>query len=513
MSSGPRLFPLFLVALFLGAVAALLGNLVGWRTYPPRLLLLGSIVFLIIFFYCGRRELLFLLVRVRHVAEPGPATTWLLAAGVLLVGSLVLEQAPVRLDATGRRLNSLSEASRTVLAAGDRPLEFIGVYRETNPQRDRAEGLMDVYRTATRRVSVEMLDPDRRPDRARDLGLRRSGLILVRSGDITEEVSDLTERSLSQAIVRAENPRRVRIAFTVGHGERRIADGGPGGLSKLGTALRDTGYEPTEIGLLDEEIPNDAAAVAVIGPRRRLLPIEIEKLGNHLDTGGRMLLCLEPGTDVGLDKMLRARGILLDSLEVVDDGPATRGLGFGPRVLVVADYRSHPVVAPGIGYTIFPGARPVRLREKALWGITAGPLFVTGPDAYLAPARAEGDPPSPGKRGRHPLAAFQEWEVPGTGTALPGEVAPEKPYGRLIVVGDSDWLTGSFLDLFGNGELASRSFHWLSRREFLLRIAPLDRRGSPLRLSQTGIGTLLIVHGFLVLSLFGVGVWVWNRRR
>jgi hypothetical protein len=104
--------------------------------------------------------------------------------------------------------------------------------------------------------------------------------------------------------------------------------------------------------------------------------------------------------------------------------------------------------------------------------------------------------------------------VPGSGTALPGEAAPEKPFGRLIVMGDSDWLTGSFLDLYGNRELATRSIHWLARREFLLRIAPLDRRGTPLRIGLAGMRTLFYVLQVAIpLLLLGAGLWVWNRRR
>jgi hypothetical protein len=374
---------------------------------------------------------------------------------------------------------------------------------------------MEIYRAASRRVKVEMLDPDRRPDRARALGVRRSGLILIKSGELTEEVVDFKEpeRALSQAIARVENPRRVQISFTTGHGERELTGGGNDGLGKLAAALQATGYRPTEIRLIDHEIPSDVGALAVIGPRHRFLPVEIEKLGAYLEKGGRMIVCLEPGIAAGLSEIFQWRGIVLDSLEVVDDSPATRGLGYGPRVVVVADYKSHPVVAPGIGYTVFPGARAVRLRNEALWGVNAGALFVTGPDAYLAPPEESETPPDPGERSRHPLAVVQEWEVPGTGQALPGEAAPEKPFGRLIVVGDSDWLAGNFLDLYGNRELATRAFHWLSRREFLLQIAPLDRRGTPLRIGRTGLGTLLLLQGVFVLTLLGIGFWVWNRRR
>ncbi len=120
MSGGSRLLPLFLVALFLTALAGALGSLAGPRAYLPRLLLLGAVLCFLAFLYRGRKEILFLLVRARRVAEPGPATTWLLAAIVLFVGSVVLERVPVRVDATRRSLNSLSlcQPARSRIRAG-----------------------------------------------------------------------------------------------------------------------------------------------------------------------------------------------------------------------------------------------------------------------------------------------------------------------------------------------------------------------------------------------------------
>ncbi|MBD3162121.1 MAG: hypothetical protein GF346_07415, partial [Candidatus Eisenbacteria bacterium] len=513
VNGGGRLLPLLLVALFLGALAGALASLAGPDAYLPRLLGLGAIVSFAAFLYRARREIGFLFVRARRVSEPGPAITWLLAAAVFGVGALVLARAPVRMDWTERGLNRLSEASRAVLEANDAPIELIGVFREDDPRRARAFDVLETYRKSAGRIRVEMVDPDRRPDRARQLGLNRSAVVLVRSGGVVEEALELTEASISQAILRAENPRRLRIAFVTGHGERRLSASGRGGLAPLAASLREVGYEPAEVSLLEAPIGEETAVLALIGPRRELLPAEITRLREHLDGGGRLLLCLEPGADAGLGELLRGSGVILDSLEVFDESPATRGLGFGPRVVVASDYADHPILRGGMGYTVFPGVRRIGLAEEMIWGVNAEPLIRTGPRARLVGLEEEPGETAAEARVRS-IAVVQEWEVTGTGEARPGEPVPEKPFARLVVVGDSDWLSGGGIELFSNRDLATRSFHWLARREFLLRVPPLDRSGTPIRIGLGGLRTLsYLLGGAVPLVLLGVGIWLWARRR
>ena len=127
MNGGGRLLPLFLVGMFLTALAGALGSLAGSNAYLPRLLFLGAVLCFVAFLYRGRKEILFLFVRARRVAEPGPATTWILAAAVLFAGSAVFERLSVRLDVTRRNLNSLSAASQQVLSVGEGSIDLIGV--------------------------------------------------------------------------------------------------------------------------------------------------------------------------------------------------------------------------------------------------------------------------------------------------------------------------------------------------------------------------------------------------
>lgn len=509
---GGRVLPLLLLALFLFALSAALGTLTGPRAYPPRVLALGALVSFIVFLVRARREILFLFVKARSVAEPGPATTWLLAAAVLLAGAALLERTTVRADATARGMNKLTRASREVIASRKGEIEIVGVFREGSTQRARGADLLDIYRAASPRVRTRMLDPDRSPEEARALGVTRTSVLIVRSGQGQETVDELTETAVTEAILRADNPRSL-LGFTTGHGEPALDDGGPAGLGRFAAALEKNAYDRVAVRLFDADLPADLAALLVVSPRRDFLPGEIAKLHDYLERGGRVLICLEPGIDAGLDQMLGTRGIRLDSLSVYDESPATRDLGLGPRMVVVTDYGKHPIAEGGLGYAVFPFPRAIGLTDDPRWGIDAKIVARTGPGAQRLASGAQ-QPPTGGRGSAVPLAVAQEWEAPGIAPSSAGGPVSEKPYGRLLVVGDGDWLSGQFLDLFSNRDLALRSVHWLARREYLLSIPPMDVAGTPLRIGMGGMRALLyVLQGIVPLGLLGVGLRIWSRRR
>jgi hypothetical protein len=518
-SGGARLLPLFLAALFLAAMAGALMNITGPHAYLPRLLFLGSLFALILFVVRGRREIVFVFLKARRVSEPGPAVTWILLGAVLLASSLLLSRVPVRIDATSRKLNRLSEASRAILASVDRPIEMIGVYRETSPQRDRAIDVLEVYKNESRKIKTRLLDPDRRPDEARELGLTRSGIVLIRSGNVREEAEDLSEESLTQAILRTQYPGRTRIGFTTGHEERVIGNTSPGGLGKFAGALRQSGYDPSSLSILEADVPADVAALAIVGPRRAFFPGEITRIEKYLDGGGRLLICLDPGADAGLGEFLRRQGVVLDSLEVMDEGAGTQSLGMGPRTIVVQDYARHPIIPGVLGRTVFSGARAVIPTKEPIWGVDEKVLLWTGRQARLAPyVRTAGSPAAaegvPGKSQAIPIGLAEEWETTGSGVPAPGQAAAEKPYARLVLMGDSDWLLGQFFDLYSNHEFAMRTIGWLAHREFLLKIPPMETAGTPLKIGLGGLKTLFyVLQVGIPLGLLGVGLWIWTRRR
>jgi ABC-type uncharacterized transport system involved in gliding motility auxiliary subunit len=94
-----------------------------------------------------------------------------------------------------------------------------------------------------------------------------------------------------------------------------------------------------------------------------------------------------------------------------------------------------------------------------------------------------------------------------------GDANPTK-HQRVMVIGDGDFLSNSYLGNSGNLDLGLRLFNWLSGDDRLVNIPARTAPDATLDLSRTA--TLLVGLGFLValpLALLATGAAIWLKRR
>jgi hypothetical protein len=99
---------------------------------------------------------------------------------------------------------------------------------------------------------------------------------------------------------------------------------------------------------------------------------------------------------------------------------------------------------------------------------------------------------------------------------LAADPTSKQPGGRLILVGDSDWLAPEALESqeVVNSYLAASWTGWLTQREALIEIPPKKIKGGSIVFSQEQLGDLLIrVCVLLPLAALFFGVVVWLNRR
>ena len=164
------------------------------------------------------------------------------------------------------------------------------------------------------------------------------------------------------------------------------------------------------------------------------------------------------------------------SLSVTGTAPALRG-GASPseRVTVLLRTSDKAFGATDISRIAQPGTEPAK-----------GPTDVAGPLDLALAVNLGADP--------------------GT----------KKPGGRLIVIGDGDWLSARSLDMqeIQNSYLASSWTGWLTQRDALIEIPPKKMKGGSIVFSQEQLGDLLIRVGVLLpLAALFFGVVVWLNRR
>jgi len=516
--TGPgRTLPLFLGGLLLLAVGAAWTSIEA-GAYLPRFILLSGFLLLAWSLVRHAAELRLLLVQARSFSEPGPTTTMLLLALVLVLAALLGGRLLVPLDLTAERLNSLSRASRTALAALPGTVRLEGFFANPSPEWDRAERFFALYEQTSRRVETELIDPERDPARARAAGAERSRVIVASSGESRAEVYELSEEAITQGILRVLEGRPRWVAFLQGHGEPPLASGGDEGLSAWAEALRGANVEPRELVLLESAgVPDEVEALVIVRPRHALYPHEVALIGRFIEHGGRLGIWIEPGDSTGLEPYLERIYLRVLDGTIRDEGRVSAGLGLGPWVTALVGDPRHPLTA-GLGtFGVAPQARPLEVVSPHPADLTVVPVMKTTGAVEIF-ARPDEPGARPSLRGvatvvavaQWPVAVGADWRAGADARGLP----PLEPEARVLVSGDASMVTNRFLGMGSNLDLAVGGIHWLTEQQRFLDIARERSRPAEMRVGPRGLKTLLYLVEFaLPLGFAILGAVVWMRRR
>lgn len=451
---------------------------------------------------------------------------WQLALQVALLllcfGALqvVSERRTRRFDLTPMRSFSLSDVTQQVLAQVDEPLA-ITVFHQRG-KRELYRDLLDRLKAAQPKISYELFDFDRFPDKAKALGVTQAGRAALSYGANHAVVQAFPEESLSGGVLRVLRGQRRRIAFTAGHGERAPA-GGADAYGRLGLALSAENYEPQTLNLLSGPVPDDVETVIVAGPRSDFLPPETEQLTAYLKRGGGVLFMLEPGPLPNLGFLLATMGVRLGDDFVVER--ERRILGTDGLAAVVERFKpGNPITFPQ-GHPIdmgvvLPSARTVDVFAKPP-GVEADSIAISGDQSWTMadPDRARrGEVPDKAHNDVPGSASVMVMAEVGTGDAAAGGKGVP---GRVLAIGDADFASDAYVDLLGNRDLALNAIAWLVGEEALggerkTQLAEVFRPLSPLVITDQQARWILLAGTVIqpgLVVLIGATVVLLRRRR
>src|SRR5262249_37780311 len=191
-------------------------------------------------------------------------------------------------------------------------------------------------------------------------------------------VTNPTEETVTNGIIRVSGTTKKAVYFTDGHGEADIQNQQDAkGYANAKLALEQENYEVKPLVLL-EQIPDAASVLVVAGPERPFSPAEMQTLDAYLRRGGRLLVLVGPrqgGEE--FTKFLGDWGVKLGNDIVIDrelrlfEGPS---LGTKPITKI---YGTHPITQNFRDYTTYPETRTVEPDAAGKKGIQATSLVKT----------------------------------------------------------------------------------------------------------------------------------------
>ncbi len=427
---------------------------------------------------------------------------YLLLITAIGLAGLLSERYSQAWDWSDSAQNSLSPASRQLLAQLQTPLEMVSFTPAAPTLRQPVREILERYRRQRpERVHYRFVDPARHPDLTRKLGIRLSGELRLSYQGRSENLRQLDEESISNAIQRLLLRGERWIVGITGHGERRLDGGANHDLGEFGKELQRKGYQLQPLTLTSTpDIPDNTSLLIIAGPQTDYLPGELQQIQDYLTNGGNLLWLLEPGPLYGLQPLAEILGIAILPGIIVDASAADLGLD-DPAIAVVSRYPDHPALRHFDRISLFPRAAALADTAKAGWHKT--PLLQT-----QAPAWNETGPIR-GQISRDPVQGEKAGPLT-LGLAITRRQNPEQ---RLLLVGDGDFLSNAFLGNAGNLDLGLALVRWLTRDDDLIQIPA--HTVSDLSLELPPNAGLAIGLGFLIvlpLGLMLIGLFIWWRR-
>ena len=482
--------------------------------------------------------------------------TAVIAAGVLVL-NLLGGNVRGRLDLTGDNLYTLSDGSREILGGLDDIVNLTLFLSDDLPQeiqvieRDVRDLVADLGNASNGMLSIREINPDdgdEEADEASSMGImpiefnvigddefqvKRGyfGLALTYADEqeiipVIDRADDLEFRLVS-VIASMTTEERPRLAFMTGFGAKE-----PFYYRSFRESVADR-YDVTSINMETDStatLDTDSIDVLVVAaPEMPVSPEVADAIDGYLNAGGAALLLLErhafnpqspmaiPVT-TGLEGMLAARGVKSTGELLFDVASAERVSMRQGVFTVFRPYPLWPISVRGDNHATNRSLNNVNFA----W---ASPLTWQEDDASVTPlwntteSGGTNPPGSPVQPGMEFAGGQSEPGVHTYAVAVDPALAAEpedgedttaaRPGGRIIVVGDADFLEDRFVQQNSqNLSFAANAVDWLVQDEALISIRSKDRtppalvfesdsgKGALKWTSLIGVPALFILLGF-----------------
>ena len=415
-------------------------------------------------------------------------------------------------DWTANGRSSLSAESRAVLATLDGPVEIVSYANPQGDLRQTVAGYLQRYQQVKPDLTLRFVDPQLDPAKMRELGITVDGALIIHYRDREQRLDELSERSLTNALERLVRGNDRIVAFVTGDDERRADGKANADLGTFMAQLEGRGMRAVPLNFSQvAAVPEHTDLVVLASPTLALPPGAVQALVTYVQNGGNLLWLTEPGNDdLGLKPLATTLSVRVLPGVLVDGSGAALGLK-DPRMIALGDYVPNAITRGFTLTTLFPQVSALAQVAQGDWAVHA--FLRSSIQSWTEFKPIDNSKPSDIRFD----AAAGELKGPlDFGFALSRlSPSPDKSEQRVVVIGDGDFISNSFLGNGGNRAMGERVFDWLLGDDKLVDLPP---RGAPdriiqisqLELSVVSVGFLIVLP--LLLLLIG-GLIVWRRRR
>ncbi|HOY70745.1 MAG TPA: GldG family protein [Methylotenera sp.] len=434
---------------------------------------------------------------------------------VVLLGYLA-SQYHVAKDITQANRNILTQGSVNVLKQMKAPINItvFATKDDASSGDNFRKGMMDFvarYQREKKDVNLKFINPSIEPKLALEAGVKEDGEVVVEYNKRVEHIiPPIAEQEMTNLLVRLSRTNQQAIMYLDGHGERNLLGVRNHDLGEFGKQLEKKGFKFANPDLtIAQAVPSNGAMLVVASPQVDITDIEAKKIKAHLENGGNLLWLLDDDNYRGLKEVADYLGLNVSAGMVMDTASAQYGAD--SRVSFASLYGEHAITKNFMLRTLFPEAHQVTAKGTDENGWKVSNLVEVAPNGWLLAEKIAKDAKptfTEGKDTRGPI---------NIGVAL------ERIYGkkgqRVVVMGNANFLSNTFITNGGNLDLGINIVNWLAGDDNLITIQPMPLKDINVTIPDTKTSVAVawtVFHAFqyfIPLGMMIAGFIFWWKRR
>ena len=426
-----------------------------------------------------------------------------------------------QIDLTANKRHSLSSSSIQLLNVLDKDIT-VHAYTTDDVTQKAIKEIIDRYQQVKSDFNLRLLNPDIDIAEAQQDGIvmNKPFAFVIYYNNRMEHINSLSEQAISNALLRLNRRDNQQVVFLSGHGERNINGDDNRAYATLNRQLTEMGFNLQVVNLLEQPLPDNTKLLVIAAPENNYLTGEINQLEKFINNGGNLLWLADPGELQGLDKLATSLGLHLQDGVIVDNNTDLRQtLSIQhPAIIPVTEYFPH-IITNTIRYnTLFPLARGISplTNENTVNYWQAEALFSSYGKSWSETGglteEVEFDSSAGDVAGPVTIAValHRAKKITGESTVVQNQTQ------RIVVVGDSDFLSDTYLGAGANLNLGLNIFNWLIGDDDFVSVEVKPSAGTKLELNDSQL--LIIGFGFflvlpLLLLITGFRIWYLRNNR
>lgn len=417
---------------------------------------------------------------------------------------------PKQFDMSVIKLNSLSDQSKNVLRELNEPIVFKMFARKNESLPWMA--LLEFYRAEKNSIQIEKIDIDVRPDLVGDYQISDAATLIIEYKGKRQKVTERDELNITNALIKISRNSDPVVYFVQGHQEGDIASKENEGLKFIYEAAKNSALDIRPINLLTtQEVPFDAKALVIWGPKTTLQPSEIGVVKKFLERKGNLMIALDPDLNGDIHENLRALirnyKIMMRNDMVIDRKSFVNGSN-GSIPLVDHFEAENEITKNFKGQIFFPLVSSMEaIPDEVVPGIKG---------TVKALADSTPFPDSWGETSLKEVAAQQMSYTQGQDR--PGPLALTMTYdgvdNRVVAFGNSTFVINAYSKFGNNYIFFLNSLSWAVGEDRLISFNLPIVQSEPVFISAPQLGIIFYFSVlFSPLILFGLAVFMYRRRR